>query len=247
MRIPIDVAVDYLLAIPAHRSSNEAHRQLGKIALDELREYRELGTDETEKAYNKAVIAATLSAARAFSVERDRIAGIWRSIDEIKARHLRLLAASRELSPLAKKNYWAKAITLLSATGVSFGTAQVPASSAAGSQTSGLIDVLHSVPGSFVICLLLAVLLLELVSHLMEWVVGAFLERRGPIEKQAKWQELTMGRYAEFSRKFVLECIDLHKAYYSNETKIQGHDIQSDDGVQACVESLVKKHLYFNE
>lgn len=247
MRIPIDAAVDYLLAIPAHRSSNEAHRQLGTMALEELREYRELGADDTEKAYNKAVIAATLSAARAFSVERDRIAGIWRSIDDIKARRLRLLAASRDLSPLAKKNYWAKTITLLSAAGFSFGTAQVQTANPAGSQTGGLIDILGSVPASFVIWLLLAVVLLEVASHLMEWAVGAFLERQGPIEKQAKWQELTMGRYAEFSRKFVLECIDLHKAYYSGETKIQGHDIQSDDGVQACVESLVKKHLYFNE
>ena len=247
MRITIDAAVDYLLAIPAHRSANEAHRELGKMALEELREYREIGTDEAEKAYNKAVIAATLSAARAFSVERDRIAGIWRSIDEIRARRLRLLAAGRALSPLAEKNYWVKAIAVLSAAGFSLGAAQIPASSAAGSQGIGLISVLHTVPGSFAVWLLAGIVLLEVLSHVMECAVGAFLERRGPIEKQAKWQEFTMGRYEEFTRKFILECISLHKMFCPGESQISGHYIQDDEGVQACTEALVKKHLYFKQ
>jgi len=247
MRIQIDSAIDYMLAIPAHRSSNEAHRQLGKLALDELREYRDLAAGDTEKSYNKAIIAATLSAARAFSVERDRIAGIWRSIDEIKARRLRLLSAFRELSPLAKKNYWAKALALLSAAGFSAGVAQTSVASSAGPQAVGLADILRSLPGSFAIWLIAAILVLEVASHLLEWAVGTFLERQVPVEKQSRWRESTIGRYEEFTRKFVLECIDIQRSHYPDETTIAGYSVDSKDGVRGLVEALVKKHLYFRD
>jgi len=247
MRITIDSAVDYLLAIPAHRSSNQAHRKLGELALEELQEYRELGTDETEKAYNKAVIAAVLSAARAFSVERDRIAGIWQSIDEIKTRHLRLLTAGRALSPLAPKNYWARAVALISAAGISLVSGQGGDASATVSQADRIFNMIAKISPVFVIYLIVALVLLEIMSHIVEWIIGVAVERKSPIEKQAKWQKLTMGRYEEFTRKYILEHIGLHKAFFPKETHIQGYSVEKEEEIASYTEELLGKHLYFRE
>lgn len=247
MRIPIDSAVDYLLAILAHRSSNEAHRQLGKVALEELREYPALGADETEKAYNKAVIAAVLSAARAFSVERDRISGIWRSVDEIKARHLSLLAATRALSPLAEKNYWARAIAVLSAAGLSLGFGQSAGTGVAVGSPSNIVDVLTKASPSFVIWLLVGLVLLELLSHVLQWAVGSAIEKRGPVEKQSKWQKLAMGRYEEFVRKYILEHIALHRVFFPEQSDTFGRSFEDEKNAKSYIEELLQKHLYYKE
>ena len=121
MKLEIPEALHLLLALPAHRSHDEGYRQIGKTALEQLLDYPSSSADEKEKAYNKAMVALTLSAVRAFSVERDRIGGIWKSIDAVQARRERLLKLFESLSPLSSGNYWSKAIVLITSMGISIG------------------------------------------------------------------------------------------------------------------------------
>lgn len=83
MKINLITAVNLILSLPAHRSQNEGHRKIGETALNELLSFSDV-SDQKEKEYNKAAIAIILSAARAFSVERDRISGTWSYLKEIK-------------------------------------------------------------------------------------------------------------------------------------------------------------------
>jgi hypothetical protein len=108
MKLDIHTALHLILALPAHRSHDEGHRQLGKISFDELLQYRDLGQSDSEKAFNRAMIALVLSGVLAFSVERDKIATMWQSIEGIKTRRERLIAVFRGLSPLSEGNYWSK-------------------------------------------------------------------------------------------------------------------------------------------
>ena len=69
----IEQAVDLILALPAHRSSNANHVDFGKMLVDEyfvkLRDYYK--SDPVAYAYLNELFAAIASAVRAFSVQRD--------------------------------------------------------------------------------------------------------------------------------------------------------------------------------
>jgi len=63
------------------------------------------------------MISSVLSTVRAFSVERDRISGVWASINEIKKGRERYLHIIRNLSPMEKGNYWSKTLAVVIAAG----------------------------------------------------------------------------------------------------------------------------------
>ena len=229
MKLDIHTALHLVLALPAHRSHDEGHRQLGKISFDELLQYRDLGQGDSEKAFNRAMIALVLSAVRAFSVERDKIATVWQSIDAVKTRRDRLLAVFQGLSPLSEGNYWTKILAVLGSAGWSF-------ASSAPDWTK--------VSASFVIWLGILLVCLEIASKLLEYLAASWYEKRGPIEKQKVWVEKSLGTYREIAAKFIADALVIHTQYFPDIKDIQGFDINSDDGRHRFRDFLVQTVFY---
>ena len=188
MKLEIPEALNILLALPAHRSQNENHRRIGTTSLEMLLSYPENSADANEKGYNQAMVALILSAVRIFSVERDRISGVWKSIDAIKNRRERLLGVFENLSPLGKGNYWSKAILLLTSIGFSFDTS---------------IENIAAYGHRFAIYLVGVLVAAEIFSKLSEYLFAYVFERRGPIEKQKVWSEKSVNNYKAIAKSVV--------------------------------------------
>jgi hypothetical protein len=230
MRFEISQAIPLILALPAHRSANEGHRILGLKAFEMLSEYKNLATNETEKAFNLAMISSVLSTVRAFSVERDRIAGEWKAIEAIKTRRERLLAVIRNISPLEKGNYWSRIVSILVTVGF---TIPVHAS-----------EIQVMIP-SGVATLILVLVSLEIFSKVLEFGLANLFEKRLPIEKEKKWQEQSIKRYKNIVGSFVDQALGVHIRYYPEEGEIYGFKIKEPKGVRELKEHLLAMHFYF--
>lgn len=229
MKLEIHQAIHLILALPAHRSNNEAHRELGMKALDELLEYKQPGGDETEKAYNKAMIGAVLSAARAFSVERDRIKGVWESIDAVKKRRERLLVLFQNLSPFTKDNYWSKAIAIVAAAGWS---------------VKENLSEWAALANDAVLNLILALIGLEVVSKLSEYLLAWLFENRLPLEKERRWKEESMATYKRIVGMFIADVLRVHQKFYPDVTEVAGREITTDEGLTNLTKDLTDGCFY---
>lgn len=231
MRLEIKEALHLLLALPAHRSHDEGHRQIGKTALEQLLDYASSSTDEKEKAYNKAMIALTLSAVRAFSVERDRIEGIWKSINAVKTRRERLLKLFESLSPLSHGNYWSKTVVLMSSMGISLGKSW---------PNPGAVSF------GFAFWLIVILVGLEVFARIAEYCTAVFFDRRGPLEKQRSWQEQSISKYKEITAHYIEEAFEIHQRCYPDE-KCMGISLDSKNESDKLKERMVMQCLYFKE
>lgn len=228
MRLDISEAILLILSIPAHRSQNEGHRVLGNKAIDLVLEYKDLASNE-DKAYNMAMIGAVLSAARLFSVERDRISEKWRSIEYIKERRLRILEVFQNISPFSKGNYWAKILVLLSAGGLSVGTI--------------LSEGYKNTP-SFFVLLVFLLLIFEFISKLGEYLYSKWIEERVPLEKSKKWVSQSLDEYKSILNHFIGEAVDIHLRYYPHEKELYGYDLNSKCSINDLKEYLIQKHFH---
>ncbi len=230
MKLEITEALHLLLALPAHRSHDEGHRQIGKTALEQLLDYTSSAANEKEKAYNKAMVALTLSAVRAFSVERDRIGDVWKSIETVKVRRERLLKLFESLSPLSPGNYWSKAIVLMTSMGVSLGKSWPDPS---------------AVSFGFACWLVVLLVGLEVITRVAEYGTAAFFDRLVPIEKQQSWQEQSMSKYKEITEQYIDEAFEIHQRFYPNE-KCMGVNLDNKNESEKIKAHLVTSCLYFS-
>lgn len=210
MKLDIDTAIPLILAIPAHRSNNEGHRKMGEQALSFLFQYSELGNDENETAFNRTMIALVLSAVRAFSVERDRIAGEWKAIEKIKERRETLLQSVRNLSPLSQGNYWAKTVSVIV------------------SLIGPFVISSDYFTKSFIITFIIITITLELLSKSLEHALATFFEKKMPIEKAVKWELESIKCYKKILKGFLNDALLLYRRIYPQESIIDGYDINDD-------------------
>lgn len=227
MRLELSEAISLILALPAHRSNNEGHRKMGDRALDLLIEYKET-EDQTEKAFNYAMICSILSTIRAFSVERDRISGVWASINEIKKRREKYVQIVRNFSPMEKGNYWSKILAIIIAAGF---TVKLP--------------LVGTDVESGVWFLIVAILSLEIFSKIFEVILSTIFEKAVPIEKEKKWKTESMQQYRNLVNKFIDEAISNYRKYYPSETELYGHDIKNEDEIKKLKEDMLRIHFYF--
>ncbi len=229
MKLNISEAISLILAIPAHRSHIESHRKIGEKAIELLLDYKNMTTDETEKAFNISMIGSVLSAVRAFSVERDRISSEWKSIEAVKSLRERLLEVFLNLSPLSKGNYWSKSLLLL----IAFGIA-----------SKNIFNGFYNLPFKAVVLLLILIVLAEIISKIGEFLFASWFEKKFPIEKVAKWESESIIKYKSILRKFIDEAIDIQKRYYPENKIIDGYDINVEEKKSAFKEKLIEKHFY---
>ncbi|MBL7117228.1 MAG: hypothetical protein ISS94_00365 [Candidatus Syntrophoarchaeum sp.] len=229
MKLEIPEAISLILALPSHRSNNEGHRKMGEKALEFLFEYKELGSDEVENAFNRAMISSVLSAVRAFSVERDRIAEEWTAIEAVKNRRERLLDIFRNLSPLSRGNYWSKILLIVFSLGYSLKEITI------GWQRVSVLTVS---------CIIIGIVILEILSKIFEFAFANYFEKKTPPEKETKWRKESMKRYKYIIEKFIEESIVLYKRFYPESTNPYGFDITSDEGVKRMKIVLIERHFH---
>jgi hypothetical protein len=97
----IEQAVDLILTIPAHRSSNNNHAQFGNLIIEEyfikLRE--EYKSDKNAYMYLNNLFAAIGSSVRAFSVQRDIFQTKWNALGKVKNSSLERASRLDKYSP----------------------------------------------------------------------------------------------------------------------------------------------------
>ena len=228
MRLEISEAISLILALPSHRSNNEGHRKMGEKALDFLMEYKDFGESDADKQFNRAMISSVMSAVRAFSVERDRISGVWSSIREIKKRRERWLDVIRNLSPFEKGNYWSRIIAIVLAAGFTIKFPLLETNIQCGMWT--LVGLLIG---------------LEALSKVLEVFFSTAFEKWLPIEQQNKWKTESMATYKELVGKFIDETIEHYRKYYPEEKIIYNTDITDRNNLDVLKKKLIEKHFYF--
>lgn len=229
MRLELSEAISLIIALPAHRSHNENHRKMGEKAFDFLFEYKDLGKDNTEKAFNRAMIGSILSAVRMFSIERDRINSEWKAIEAIKVRRERLLVVIKNISPFEKGNYWSKIISLLIALGYSF--------------SKGGFNIQNIIPIS-IFSLVVALIGLEIISKILEFLGANYFEKRLPIEREKKWRSESIEKYEVILENFIDKAVSHYNYYYPDESKIYGYKLDKKEDLKKLKEHLLKKHFF---
>jgi len=230
MRLELPEAISLVLALPAHRSNNEGQRKMGERTFDFLFEFRSLGVDEVENAFNRAMISSVLSAVRAFSVERDRLANEWKSGEMLRQRRTAFANELRDLSPLSRGNYWVKAAVLVLGL--------------LGFQAPDIFR--HYVPTGVdvVAYLLLGLFAWELLSLILAFAFSAAWERRAPSERTSAWQQGSMETYRDIIGRFIDECVATYESCYPEETKITGLPCRTDAEKEALRHVLIDRHFY---
>lgn len=208
---PIDVetAIDLVLALPAHRSSDEGHARFGAVLVDEyivkLREhYRD---DPTAFAYLNELMAVVGSAVRAFSVTRDIFTRQRSAL--VAVRQLRIEDAEhiREYSPLHKDGVWGRVLVLATNLG---GTGVL---SYLGQQLIGELSVWVWIA----VFLVLLVPALLLVDFLVQRRVSAILSQATkslPEEVDEVWHQKTKEQYCQILSCFLRHAIRIQRKWY---------------------------------
>lgn len=228
MRLELSEAISLILALPAHRSHDEGHRLLGTKTLDYLMEYKELGSDDVEKAFNRSMIASVLSTVRAFSVQRDAINATWKTIDAIKAEKKSLSQEIRDISPLSKGNASVKQIlAIIGALGISI---------------RALLPTQKEI--TFLIYLIAVFFILEIGTIIAACLINLASERNDDKYKQKSWEDNNLTKYKEIIGKFIDEVIQNYKTYYPNTKDICGYAIANSDQVQIMKEEMINIHFY---
>lgn len=217
-RPPLDVeqAMDVVLAAAAHRSTEERHREFGKMVLDryftQLREdYKD---DPTAKGYLDNLTASMASAIRAFSVERDRFGRRIKALETEKQQQVEATNRILDYSPLKEKGVWGKAFSIIGGGGI-----------AVALRTGFALEV-HAAPW-----LLLAfaaagaVIGLVACEVLINWYHDRQrdkIEEHFPNRVEYEWQTRSLRSYHKILRQFLVSAIKIREEYYPELPTLAG-------------------------
>ena len=217
-RPPLDVeqAMDVILAAAAHRSTEERHREFGKLVLDRyFTQLREDYKDNlTAKGYLDNLIASMASAVRAFSVERDRFGRRIEALETEKQQQVEAAKRILDYSPLKEKGVWGKAFGIVGGGGI-----------AVALRTGFALEV-HVAPW-----LLLAFAAAGAVVGLVacEFLINWYYDRqRDKIEEnfpdrvESAWQTRSLRSYHKILRQFLVSAIKIREEYYPELPTLAG-------------------------
>lgn len=238
-KIPLRIqqAIDLILAIPAHRSSNENHAKFGNLIIEEyfvkLRE--EYKDDNTAYNYLNNLFAAISSSVRAFSVQRDIFQTKWNSLNQVKNSYINRANRLDIYSPF--NGNIGKVISLF----VSLGSSSIIVDS--------YNDFLETI-GRFAFWI---PILFIIIMFIFDFILGIYknyliskAEKVLPNEVIGTWREENITQYRKIVRSFLFNAIEIHKYFYSKE-KIFDEDISDMDDEQLShfLDKIVDKHMIF--
>ena len=232
MKIEIPDAISLILTLPAQSSGNEGQRKMGERTLDLLFEYRTLGVDDKEKAFNISMIASILSTVRAFGTVYERTKDEWAAIEKIKILKEGLLEVIRNLSPLTRGNYWSKTIVIIMSLGYSL------------KDMNRITDALNVSSFNLALALIVSILALEIASKSLECLFAINFQKTYPKRKVEVWKENAREQYVMIIKKFIDEALDNYRRHYPGLDDLYGYDITAKNDVKKMKDELVMKHIY---
>ncbi|MCT4583695.1 MAG: hypothetical protein N4A54_02110 [Peptostreptococcaceae bacterium] len=228
MKLELSTAISFILALPAHRSSNEGHRQLGLRGMDLLFDYTK---SEEDNCFNRAVIASILSTVRAFSVQRDIMASEWENIEKNKNSLKSLLIKLDYLSILKKDSYFSKIIYILSYIKV------------INMKTIGNLSFLYTI--KIITMLIISLFLWEISVHVLKFSAIKTAEKITKKDKNDIWENQSMNNYKKLVKLFIDEYISIYRIYYPTSNKIYNYDISKNEEIEKLKTDLINLHFYF--
>lgn len=228
----LEQAVDLILAMPAHRSSNAGHAAFGKTLIDEyivkLREkYQD---DSVAYTYLTELFAAAASAIRAFSVQRDIYEAERKAQESL--RDFRIEKAKRSWEYSLLDDFRGQIGTLF-----------------AGMTLTGLGVFLNA--GYKSVAALPAVWLAVIIWDIMVRYYGEYrLEKavaRFPKASQKNWQEEAINKYKQIIVDFVVVAAGIQARHYPDSWIGDVHaSLISDDGMAAYGRAVAARHMSFD-
>lgn len=238
-KVPLRVeqALDLILGLPAHRSSNKEHAKFGQMLIEEYfvklrNEYKE---DVNAYMYLNNLFAAIASAVRAFSIQRDIFQTKWNTLNAVKNSILDRANRIEKYSPF--NGNIGKIISLF----ISL--------SSSGIITKPRFDSISSM-GNFVFLIPLFFLV---VMFVFDYALEVYRERLIkkaenilPESLMKTWQEENLAKYKLILKNFLVIAIDIHKKYYPDEKLFDENiDKMGKNELDLYLDRIVEKHMAF--
>jgi hypothetical protein len=201
MRISIEQAVTYILAIPAHRSSNESHRRLGATFYDQISTIAYSDQDPITAEYNAEVLGIINAAVRMFSVVHDKMQHQWNELESIKQERESIIKRIRLLSPLENGNYFTKAVAIITpvASAVNIGTFTVNVK-------------------LFIALILTFTIGLDAISNIVSYIVIKTYKKKYLQERSLSWETNAQEEYKTIINQVVSDLCLLQNRVFPTET-----------------------------
>jgi hypothetical protein len=256
MKLEISEAISIILGAAAHSSSTAEHRPIGDKALDLLKDYcvetpastvaspgaQPAGQDpvacaQAIRAYNEAMVAAVLSAVRAFDVERGLFDEQRKLMKAELNRKSELYQMSTALSPISG-SHWSKVISILGGAGVSYANSLAP----------GMQLFSGSTIVAFGIGFGLWLFGMEMLSRLLANKYTTAAEAKEFTESYHQWRESTLEHYGLIVKDFIDDAITFHQRYLPNEKiNLCGVEIETNGDIKVPTNDPVGKLMDFGD
>lgn len=229
-----EAALDLILALPAHRSSNERHSKFGAVLVDEyFTRLREQYThDNTAYGYLTELMATVAAAVRAFSVTRDIFGTRWSALVAVRDQKLAEAEQIRSYSPLHGDSIWGRIWSVLTSLG---GTGVLGYRSQLRLERSpwwlwGAI---------FVVVLPISLILFHLVLNGLANLKCRNAQSSLPEKIDETWRERTLQDYRETLRHFLVNAAKLHVKWYPEV------DLGYDPSDAKEINEIIEQHMTF--
>lgn len=235
--IRIEQALDLILAIPAHRSSNQNHAKFGNMVLEEylvkLRsEYRD---DNISYMYLNNLFTSLVSSVRAFSVQRDIFQTKWNSLGKVKNNIIDRANRLDKYSPF--NGSIGKVISLF----ISFGSSSIIVKS-----YNDLLKTIGKFAFWIPILFIITIFALDFILEIYRSSLISKAEKTLPDDLMKTWKEENAAKYRKILKFFLLNAIEIHKYYYPEE-KIFNEDISTftKEQLDSYLEKVINRHMVF--
>lgn len=238
-KVPIRVeqALDLILAIPAHRSSNDNHAKFGSMLLEEyfinLRdEYKD---GENAYMYLTNLFSLVASSVRAFSVQRDIFQTRWNSLNKIKNSILERANRLDKYSPF--NGAIGKIITLF----ISFGSSGFIVKT-----YSDLIQTMGKLAFWIPVMFVVVMFAFDFALEFYRFRLVSIAERTLPDNVVEVWVEDNIRQYRKILKSFLFNAIEIQNYYYPGE-KVFENDINnmSKEQLDIYLEEIIDKHMIY--
>lgn len=227
MKINLDVAISYLLAIPSHRSSNEGQRKIGEKYYDQLVGIVGNSSNDLEKIFNTEILAMMNAVIRSFSVIHDRVSGYWNAIKEIKETRDKIVNKIHHISPFDPKSYWIKVFTVAIAIGFS------------------IKDIIQNNYMNTAIIFISASISLEVIANVIAFLIMKYYKNTDLKTIDEKWRNEGQENYKKIISAFINDYIQRHLVYYPEEKVIENINLSEDGGLEKIQKIYIDRKFYF--
>lgn len=235
--IRIEQALDLILAIPAHRSSNDKHAKFGSMLIEEyFVNLRDKYKDEKNAyMYLTNLFSLVASSVRAFSVQRDIFQTRWNSLNKIKNSTMERANRLDKYSPF--NGAIGKIISLF----ISLGSSGFIVKT-----YSDLIQTMGKLAFWVPLIFIVVIFAFDFVLDLYRYRLVSIAEKTLPDNVVEVWVKESIKQYRKILKSFLINATEIQKYYYPGE-KVFEKDINnlSKEQLDTYLEEIIDKHMIY--